>query len=95
MLQHLIDKGKNDNNVDMLKISDYSEYDYAADFEDEVDSVQADSVIVGGSTGIQGQSQPPPPPLEIAEAKVELRSFFPEDWLFSLEQTKQTPVFER
>ena len=78
----------------MLKISDYSEYDYAADFEDE--ALQADSVhIVGGTTGIQGQSQPPPPPLEIAEAKVELRSFFPEDWLFSLEQTKQTPVFER
>ena len=32
----------------MLKISDYSEYDYAADFEDEVDSVH----IVGGSKGI-------------------------------------------
>ena len=78
----------------MLKISDYSEYDYAADFEDGV--VEADSVhIVGGSTGIQGQSQPPPPPLEIAEAKVELRSFFPEDWLFSIEQSKRTPVFER
>ena len=80
----------------MLKISDYSEYDYAADFEDG--AVEADSVqIVGGSTstGIQGQSQPPPPPLEIAEAKVELRSFFPEDWLFSLEQSKRTPVFER
>ena len=78
----------------MLKISDYSEYDYAADFEDEVDS---DNVvhIVGGSTGIQGQTQPPSSPLEINEPKVELRSFFPEDWLFSLEQTKQTSVFER
>ena len=45
----------------MLKISDYSEYDYAADFEDEVDS---DNVvhIVGGSTGIQGQTQPPSSP---------------------------------
>lgn len=79
----------------MLKLSEYV-YDYADDEVDQrVDSesdnrVAQSEAIVGGSPDIQS-----PPPPQIAEPKVELRSFFPEDWLFSLEQPKETPVFER
>ena len=80
----------------MLTLSEYV-YDYDASY-DEVDhredSIAQSAAIVGGSSGIREPSQPPPPP-QIAEPKVELRSFFPEDWLFSLEQLKETPVFER
>ena len=70
-----------------------ADYDYAYD---EVDS--GIERIVGGS-----EPDPPrrtlnssgPPPLDIAQPKVSLRSFFPEGWLFSLEQLEQTPVVER
>lgn len=80
----------------ILKLSEYV-YDYAA--YDEVDQrvdpesdngVAPSEALFGGSPNIQS-----PPPPQIAEPKVELRSFFPEDWLFSLEQPTETPVFER
>ena len=62
---------------------------------DEVDSdFGVDNRIVGGSEPHEPPNSPPPPPLEISEPRVELRSFFPEGWLFGLETLTQTP-FER
>ena len=78
----------------ILKLSDYlydnAEYDEVDLSEDSDNGVAQSAAIVGGSP-----VSTPPPPLQIAEPKVELRSFFPEDWLFSLEQPKETTVFER
>ena len=80
----------------ILKLSDYlydnAEYDEVDLSEDSDNGVAQSEAIVGGSPV---SPSPPPPPLQIAEPKVELRSFFPEDWLFSLEQPKETPCFER
>ena len=83
----------------MLKLTeyvyDYASYDEVDQREDSDNGVAQSAAIVGGSRE-PSQSPPPPPPLQIAEPKVELRSFFPEDWLFSLEQLKETlAVFER
>ena len=76
----------------MLKILDQF-LEISADYAvyDEVDSDYEDgNRIVGGPE----PHNPPnsPPPLKISEPRVELRSFFPEGWLFGLETLTQTLV---
>ena len=68
--------------------------DYAV-YDEEDSDFGVVNRIVGGSEPHEPPNSLPPPPLKISEPRVELRSFFPEGWLFGLEHLTQTPGVER